>query len=166
MKPLLPGQAALARLDGKVALVACDLPENLPLGAADFAIRGGMHQINIANVLVPAVSIVLRLTVGDTVRYYWGWVNELEEGVIESLATQADLPIILADPLGGPFGRATVPNGVREMAQRCLGTVSQLADKKPWTPAHFAACRVFVECHYPTAEKEWAALDRESIPGH
>ncbi|MBC7855454.1 MAG: hypothetical protein IAF94_18655 [Pirellulaceae bacterium] len=96
MKPLLPGQAALARLDGKIVLVACDLSELLPLGAADFAIRGGMHQINIANVLVPAVSIVLRLTVGDAVRFYWCWVNELEEGLIESLATQADLPILVS----------------------------------------------------------------------
>jgi hypothetical protein len=160
MKQLLPGQAALTRLNGKVSLVACGYPDDLPLVRAEFALRGGMHKINIANVLVPAISIVVRVTVGDFVRYYWAWVNELEEGVIETLATQPDLLIEVAIPGTQRSVSSIIPNGVREMAQKYLGIVSRLASEKPWRPQHFAAARVFVEYDYPTAEVEWAALDR------
>lgn len=159
MKPLLPGQAALARIDGKVSLVACELKGIIPDGPGRCDLRGGLHQIRIANVIVPLVSIVLRYTTGDMVRYYWAWVDELQENVIETLANQPELPIVFADPTGKPFARMGIPNGVIEMAQKALAAISRYAAEAPWRPQHFAAARVFVEWDYPTAEKEWAVLD-------
>jgi hypothetical protein len=146
-------------MDGKVTLLACELGHNLPTGTAVYSVRGGVHQINIAHVLVPAMSIVLRITcAGKASRYYWAWVNVLEESVIESLANQSELPIRLTDPMGAAFGRSLIPNEVSEMAQKHLEIISRLAANSPWSRAHFAAARVFVEHHNSTAEAEWVAL--------
>ncbi len=57
MKPLLPGQAALARIDEKVALVACELKGVIPDGPGRCDLRGGLHQIRIANVMVPLYAV-------------------------------------------------------------------------------------------------------------
>jgi len=161
-KMLNPGEAVLTYLDGKVTLVACDVGHNLPAGTAAYSIRGGVHQIKIATVLVPAVSVVLRITAaGKPSRYYWAWVNELEESVIATLANQSELPIRLTDPEGASFGRSLIPNEVRDVAQKYLGIISRLAANSPWSREHFAAAvRGFVEQHNSTAEAEWLALDK------
>ena len=109
MKPLLPGQCAVAHHGGKVCLVACDHRVNIPLGGVAFLICGCIHHVTINGVHVPAVNVNLRLTAGEQERYYVGWVDELAEGVIESLANQAELPIILASPLGERVGAALSP---------------------------------------------------------
>ena len=158
MKALLPGQAALIRLAGKIALVACDHPQNVPIGPAKFDIRGGLHRVAIGGITVPVVSLVLRLTVGKRVSFYPAWVNELEENVIEPLANQPDLPIVLSDLLGGSIGRATVVNGVRDLAQRHLGIISTIAADFQWSPQQFAAALVFIESKHPTPEDKWRAI--------
>ncbi len=155
MKPLLPGQCAVARHEGKVCLVACDHRENVPLGGVAFLICGGIHHVTINGVHVPAVNVNLRLTAGKQERYFVGWVDELAEGVIESLANQAELPIILASPFGERVGSSIIDNGIRAMMQKQLGIISALAERAPWTPHHFAAARAYIESQYPTAAALW-----------
>ena len=151
MKDVLPGQACLKRLEGKVAFVACDYPQNVPMGPANFDIRGGMHRITIRGITVPVVSLVLRLTAGERVGYYPAFINELEENVIEPLANQPDLPIVLSDLFGGSIGKATIENGVRDLAQRHLGIVSKLSAGFPWSSQQFDAALAFIEGKHPTA---------------
>ena len=61
MKPLYPGQAALTRHAGLISLVACEEPQNLPLGKVNFRARGGLYEIAVAGVTVPVVNVILRL---------------------------------------------------------------------------------------------------------
>jgi hypothetical protein len=161
-KLLNPGEAVLTYLDGQITLVACDVGDNLPVGTAVYSIRGGVHQIKIATVLVPTVSIMLRITAaGKPSHYYWAWVNELEERVIETLSNQSELPIRLTDPMGAALGRSLIPNEVRDMAQKYLAIISRLAANSPWSREDFAAAaRNFVKHHNSTAEAEWLALDK------
>jgi hypothetical protein len=141
-----------------------DVKENLHLGGAHFGVVGGIQRIAIAGVMVPVVLVVIRLTAAGEQRFYSAWIDELEEHVIESLGTQAELPVILASPLGERVGRGSVPNGLRQLAHKNLGTVSQLAEQTPWGPHHFSAARVFIEVQYPALERLWQVLGGESAP--
>jgi len=161
MTPLLPGQAAVTRYDGQVCVVVCDHRENFNLGGAHFGVVGGIQRIAVAGILVPVVMVVVRLTAAGEQRYYSAWINELEEHVIESLGTQAELPIILASPLGERVGRGSVPNGLRQLAHKHLGEIARLVEQTPWGPHHFAAARVFIEVQYPELEKLWQVLGGE-----
>jgi hypothetical protein len=162
MTPLLPGQAAVTHHDGQVCVVLCDLTENLHLGGEHFGVVGGIQRITVAGIMVPVVMVVVRLAAAGEQRFYSAWINELEEPVIESLGTQADLPIILASPLGERVGRGSVPNGLRQLAHKNLRTVSLLAEQTPWGPHHFAAARVFIEVQYPDVEHLWELLGGET----
>src|SRR6187401_1509007 len=118
MTPLLPGQAAIARHQGQVWFFVCDERENLPIGGVDFEIRGGVHHINFGDSTVGVASVMLRLTAGDSLRFYTCLFNELEQGVVESLATQPELLIVFGTPLGECVGSTVLPNGTRGMMQR------------------------------------------------
>ena len=64
-------------------------------------------------------------------RLYASWINELEEHVIESLANQAELPIILASHLGERVGPRSVPNGLRQLAHKNLGRSPSWRRRRP-----------------------------------
>jgi|GEM_PF-5621313 len=66
----------------------------------------------------------MRVTAAGEQCFYSAWINELEKHVIETLATQAELPIILASPLGERVGRGSVPNGLRELALKVARRLS------------------------------------------
>jgi hypothetical protein len=161
MNPLLPGQIVLARYGGLVGIVVCDHRENVPLGGVAFEIRGGIHRNSSDGFSVPVVSVMLRINAGGDERFYVGWVNELEDGVVESLAIQPQLPIMFATPLYERVGTTVIHNGLRQMMQKQLGTISLLADKSPWTPEQFAEARAVVETQFPTAVALWARLGGE-----
>ncbi len=132
MKPLAAGQAAVARHEGKVWIVICDERENLPIGGVAFEIRGGVHHINFGESTVGVASVILRLTAGDNQRFYTCLYNEVEEGVVESLATQAELPIMFSTPLGECVGSTVLPNGIRGMMQRQWRPTKKRALAERW----------------------------------
>src|SRR5438874_154440 len=98
MRPLFPGQAGIARVDGKVCIVVCEHPGNIALGDGSFDLRGQLHEVTIQGVTVAALRFVFVLTTAGSVREYAGWINELEEHVVESLGTAKELTIVLAGP--------------------------------------------------------------------
>ena len=158
MNPLPPGRIFLARYGGLVGIVVCDHRENVPLGGVAFEIRGGIHRNACDGFSVPVVSVMLRINAGGDERFYAGWVNELEDGVVESLAIQPILPIMFATPLRERVGSIVISNGLRTMMQKQLGTISLLADKSPWTPEQFAEAKAVVETQFPTAAALWEKL--------
>ena len=164
MKPLLPGQAAVTRLEGKVALVACDHKENLRLGGTSFEVRSGMYTVLIEGVDVPATNVILKLSTEEGDAHYVAWIDELTPdgaGVVESLATQTELPVVLATPLGERVGRAVTENGLRALSSKQLGIISELAERALWNVHHFAAARAYIESQYPTAAALWTMLGGE-----
>ena len=126
-----------------------------------FEIRGGIHRNASDGFSVPVVSVMLRINAGGEERYYAGWVNELKDGVVESLAIQPQLPIMFATPLYERVGTTVIYNGLRQMMQKQLATISMLADKCPWQPEHFAAAKAVIEAQFPTAAALWAKLGGE-----
>lgn len=161
MNRLLPGQATIARHEGKVWIVVCDERENLPVGGVAFEIRGGVHHINFGGSTVGVASVILRVTAGDNQRFYTCFFDELEQSVVESLATQPELLIVFGTPKGESVGSTVLPNGMRGMMQRQLATISMLADKSPWEPRQFAAAKAIVEAQFPTAAGLWEKLGGE-----
>jgi hypothetical protein len=161
MNPLQPGQAAVARHEGKVWIVVCDERENLPLGGVAFEIRGGVHHICFGDSTVGVASVMLRLTAGEAQLFYTCFFNELEQGVVESLATQPELPIMFATSLGECVGNIVLPNGMRGMMRKQLVTISLLAEKSPWEPRQFDAAKAIVQAQFPTAAALWAKLGGE-----
>ena len=161
MNPLLPGRTFLARYGGLVGMVVCDHRENVPLSGVASEIRGGIHRNSSDGFSVPVVSVMLRISVGGDERFYVGWVNEREDGVVESLAIQPILPIMFATPLRERVGSTVISNGLRTMMQKQLATISLLADKSPWTPEQFAEAKAIVEAQFPTAAALWARLGGE-----
>jgi hypothetical protein len=157
-KPLHPGTAALSRMDGIVSFVVCEVRGMISDGPAECEYRSGLQIINIADVTVPVVRIVLQFAIDGIVRFYWVFVNGLDADVIESLASQPDLPVVFVEPSWVPYSRIAVPNGIRMMAQREQTAISQYADESPWSPRHFAAAQLFVELGH-NVEKEWEAWD-------
>jgi hypothetical protein len=91
---------------------------------------------------VSALRFVFVLKSGGKVQEYVGWINELEEHVVESLGTLKELTLIFAGP---ELGEATAPNTLQPVAHFSLPIISELAGKKPWWPAHFAGVMAFVE---------------------
>jgi hypothetical protein len=158
MKPLLPGQAAVTIQDGKVSFVLCDLRENLPLGPARFEVKAVLHEIAVGRVTVPVVTAVVRLIAGDTSRFYAAWIDEQADGVLELLAAQAEMTVILASPLGERIGQAVTDNGARAFAIKVVGTVAALASKAPWNPQEFAAAQLAVMAQYFAAGELWRQL--------
>jgi len=158
MTPLLPGQAAVSIQDGKVCIVVCDRRENLPLGSVRFEVKAVLHEIAVGRVTVPVVAAVVHLIAGDTSRYYAAWVDEQADGVLELLAAQVDLPVVLASPLGERIGHAVTENGARAFARKVLGTVAALASKAPWSPQEFAAAQMAVMAQYFAAGELWRQL--------
>lgn len=161
MKPLRPGQASIARHEEKVWIVICDERENLPIGGVAFEIRGGVHHIKFGDSTVGVASVMLRLTVGESQRFYTCLFNELAAGFVESLATQPELLIVFGTPLGERVGSTVLPNGMRGMMQRQLATISLLAERSPWEPRQFDAAKAVVEAQFPTAAALWAKLGDE-----
>ncbi len=161
MRQLVPGQAAVARHEGKVWIVVCDEKENLPLGTVAFEIRGGIHHITIGDITVAVASVMLRLTADGIQRFFTCLIDELQQGVVESLATQPELLIVFGTPLGERVGSTVIPNGMRGMMQKQLATISLLADKEPWGPQDFAAAKAVVEAEFPTAAALWEKLGGE-----
>lgn len=142
-------------------MVVCDHRENVPLGGVAFEIRGGIHRNVGDGFSVPVVSEMLRINAGADKRFYAGWVNELEDGVVESLANQPQLPIMFTTPLRERVGSTVISNGLRTMMQKQLATISLLADKSPWTPEQFAEARAFVEAQFPSSTALWTRLEGE-----
>jgi hypothetical protein len=162
--PLLPGQAAFTRLDGLVSLVACDHDENLRLGGVSFEVRSGMYTVLIEGVDVPAVNILLKLSSAAGDSYYVAWIDELTPdgaGVVESLATQPELPVVMATPLGEQVGRAMTKNGLRSLSGKQLSIIAELAERARWNVHHFAAARAYIDGQYPTAAALWGMLGGE-----
>lgn len=158
MTPLLPGQAAVARHEGNVWIVVCDERENLPLGSVAFEIRGGLHHITIDEKTVAVASVMLRLTSGGNQRFFTCLIDELQQGIVESLSTQPELLIVFGTPPGERVGSTMIPNGMRGMMQKQLATISLLADKKPWGPQDFASAKAIVEAQFPTPAALWEKL--------
>ncbi|MBC7853859.1 MAG: hypothetical protein IAF94_10515 [Pirellulaceae bacterium] len=139
-----PGQAKLRRTSGVLSLIVCDERSNVPMGEVDFAGHGLLHQITMSDgLIVPVVELVLRLITGDGERVYRAFVNELEEGIMESLATLPEITVVLKSPKGDTFGTSPLANPFKATANESLGVISGLADK-PWNGAHFATARAFV----------------------
>jgi|GEM_PF-5946956 hypothetical protein len=139
-----PGQAKLRRIDGTLTLVVCDEPDNVPMGAVDFGGHGLLHQITLSDgVMVPVVELVLKLRAGIGERTYLAFVNELEDGVMESLATAKRISVVLTSPQGDNFAESTMLNPFKDAANESLGVIAALADK-PWNGAHFAVARAYV----------------------
>ncbi len=161
MKPLAAGQAAVARFEGKVSFIACDDPKNLPLGPVRFEIKAVMHEITVSGTTVPVVVAVIRLISADASRYYAAWIDEQQDGALELLAAQPDLPIVLATPFGERFGSATTENGMRGFARKTLGVVAKLTSKAPWTPKYFDAAKMAVMAMYFSASELWGRLHGE-----
>jgi hypothetical protein len=86
---------------------------------------------------------------------YAAWIDEQADGVLELLAAQNELPIVLATPLEERFGHATTENGMREFARKAMGTVAALANKAQWTPQYFEAARMAVMAMYFSAAELW-----------
>jgi hypothetical protein len=151
MNPLLPGQIVLARYGGLVGMVICDQRESITRARVGFEICSGIHRNASDSFSVPVVSVMLRIIAGGEEGYYAGWVNELEGGVVESLAIQPQLPIMFATPVYERVGTTVIHNGLRPTMQKQLATISMLANKCPWQPEHFAAAKAVVEAEFPTA---------------
>jgi len=94
--------------------MVCDYREDLPLGGVAFEIRGGVHHITIGGKTVAVASVVVRLTARGHQRFYFGWINELEVGVVELLVNQPELPILLASPLGESVGSVVKKPAARQ----------------------------------------------------
>ena len=92
---------------------------------------------------------------------YACFFNELEQGVVESLATRAELPIMFVTPFGECVGSTVLPNGMRGMMQRQLAAISLLAERSPWEPRQFDAAKAVVEAQCPTAAALWEKLRGE-----
>src|SRR5689334_22590413 len=134
---MTPGQAKLHKANGHLSLIVCDERGNVPMGAVDFGGHGLLHQITLSDgLIVPVVELVLLLKTSNAERTYRAFVNELEEGVLESLATAPQITVILTTPKGESFGTSPLANPFKATANESLGLISALADK-PWNGAHF-----------------------------
>lgn len=147
MKPLLPGQAAIVRHGGKVCIVVCDYSQRLILGDGSFDLRAEAHEVTVQGVAVVVVWFLFTLRSGDKVQEYHGYVNELEEHVLESLGTMNELTIIFAGHDGSQLGEASCPNTLKGLAHKFLGDVSRLAAIARWKPAHFAGAVAYLAAH-------------------
>ena len=146
MKPIPRqiGQAKLRITPHGLTLTVYDEPGNIPMGAADFAGHGLLHQVEMRDgVTVPVVELVLRLITSNGERIYRAFVNELEDGIMASLATVDDITVILATPKGDKFATSPLVNPFKSTADESLGVLTALADK-PWNGAHFAIARAYV----------------------
>ena len=135
----------------------CDSWEGVPLRRVSVWVRGASQNIAVEDIVVPVMMFCVRLVVADETRYYPGSVDALAEGVLESLVTQMDLPILLVTPEGAVAGRTPMENRLRLLAEEHLGAISALADKAPWKPFHFAAARAYIEVQH-TPESFWEHL--------
>ena len=145
-------QLAIAHYECQACFIVCDHRETLPLGGVAIFISGEVHHVTINGVHVPVVNANLKIVAGGKELYYSAFVNELTDGVLETLANQAKLPIVLVDPLGVRIGKVVIDNGILGMVQKQFGKVSAAAEVKEWTPHHFAAARAYVASQHPTAE--------------
>jgi hypothetical protein len=134
---MLPGQAKLKKRGGTLSLIVCDKPGNVPLGAVDFAGESILHQVEMAGGVVLVMELVLRLRLIAGERTYRAFVNELEECVVESLATMQEITVLLDSPKGETFARSTLANPFQAIVNESLGVISELA-AKPWNGAQFA----------------------------
>ena len=145
MKPLLPGQAAVAKFHGKPCVILCDWRENLPFEVvSSFEARSCPHEVTFGSLTIALVEFAIRQEAHGVQRYYRGWINELDEHVLEDLATMSEVTIVLADAKGKPVSECRMANWLREVAHKTLGVISDLADK-PWTTAQFAAAVAYLE---------------------
>lgn len=169
MQAYLPGQAVFVRVpnpdgDARVKLVLCDMPEKLPMGRYVFKLRGGLFPVNIHSITVPVVIVMLRLIADSHDLFYPTWVDELAPSgaeVLESLASQAELPIGAAAIDGKVLLSARVPNVLRNFAARHLCKVAQCAENSPWDPDQFAAARSLIESQYHSPADLWEGLRAE-----
>jgi hypothetical protein len=139
-----PGQAKLRRTANGLTLTVCDERGNIPMGAVDFAGESILHQVEMTGgVVVPVVELVLRLLADGKERTYRAFVNELEEGIMESLATMPEITVFLTDPHGDSFGMSLMANPFHAIVNESLGLISKLADK-PWNGAQFAVAIKYV----------------------
>ena len=62
MKPLYPGQAAVAKFDGKPCVIICDWRENLPLEVTtSWQAWSAPHQVTFGSLTISLVEIIIRL---------------------------------------------------------------------------------------------------------
>jgi hypothetical protein len=149
---MTPGQAILRKIKGTITLAVCDEPGAVPMGHVDFAGHGLLHQIEMHDgVTVAVVELVLRLIAPGVERTYRAYVDELQEGVMESLATAQEIMVVLTSPKGESFASSAMSNSFKQSANETLGVISALA-AKPWNGAHFAVAKAFVmgQSHKPS----------------
>lgn len=145
MKAISPGQAAIGRHEGRICIVICEREENFPLWETSFDIKGKLHQVTIQGVTVAALRFTFILKSPVMVQNFGGWINELEEGVLESLAALTELTVVMATPDGMIVATPPAKNTLQRLAHSSLPMFSELASIKPWSPAHFAGAVAFLE---------------------
>ncbi len=144
MKPFLAGQAVLRKTASGLTLTIYDERGNIPMGDVDFAGHGLLHQVEMRDgVTVPVIELVLRLITSNGERIYRAFIDEMEQGVMATLATAPEITVVLATPKGESIGTSTPVNPFKDTANESLGVIAGLMDK-PWNGAHFAIARAYV----------------------
>jgi len=139
-----PGEAKLQKRDGGLTLTICDDPGSVPMGAADIAGHGILHQVGMANgVNVAVVELVLRIVSGDSQRTYRAFVNELEQGIMAALAIAIDIKVILVTPKGREFATSPLVNPFTVTANEVLEVIAGDC-AVPWNGAQFAIAVKYV----------------------
>ena len=148
-------------------LVACGERSRLDalLGHVEFNLRARSLTVVIENVAVPVVVVMLRIAGEGETALFSAWINELSPragGVLESLATQAQVQIVLVDEQGRTGGTAMARNVLAQRMEGSRGWITKLAQTSPWTRHQFSAAKAYIRSQHPTNEDLWARFDEDS----
>ena len=138
------GEATITRIKGKACVVICDYTNRLLLGDGSFEFALELKGAAIEGINVAVLELLSNVHSGGKEQLYHGYVNELEESVLESLGTMNKLTVIFVNQEYLRLGETTYPNPLKELARKFLRTISKLTEKQPWQPAHFAAAVAYI----------------------
>jgi len=157
-----------AEEDDAAMLFACERREPLEnlLRHVEFNLRSRTITVVIEDVAVPVVAVMLRLIPdGGEAILFSAWINQLSpraSGILERLAGQSDLLIVLVDDNGKTVGSTLAHNVLVSPMENSRGWIANLAEMSPWTQPQFTAAKQYIRNQHPTNEDLWARFDEDS----
>lgn len=153
--------------DDHALLLACSKREQLEslLEHVNLNLRARAITVIIDNVAVPVVVVLLRIQGSHESALFSAWVNALSyrtSGILDKLATQPHLPVVLVDEHGHTVGASLVKNVLLPRINSLRNWIEDLARANPWTSSHFAAAKTYIRSQHPTNEDLWELFNQDS----
>ena len=148
-------------------LLACERREPLDslLKHVGFNLRARTVTVIIEGVSVPVVVVMLRFQGSQEPALFSAFVNALSprtSGILNKLATQPNLPVVLVDECGRTVGTSLIKNVLIPRINSLRDCIEDLAKRQSWTCRHLAADKAHVRSQHPTNEDLWGLFEEET----